>query len=201
MFPNDQIQTTRPETLVAAIRNVSASGSDDQKKFLSLLSGKTVGSSFVGMVHVLNAETSHSNQSSHATSLQAASQFEWGGFFASGKGQFGVDKDFSNNVKNLLSTADLTSHCSLITMGAIPTIKANEIAQTIKELKDDPQEVMGQLAAIQGATDSDMKTMGSEAAKSRTGQQFMSLNSNYIKSSVSAVSEHQDSVNKIIEQL
>lgn len=199
MFPSDQIQTTRPETLVAAIKNISASGSDDQKKFLSLLSGKTVGSSFVGMVHVLNSETSHSNQSSHATSLQAASQFEWGGFFASGKGQFGVDKDFSNNVKNLLSTADLTSHCSLITMGAIPTIKASDIAQSIKMMKDSPEEVMSQLQTIQGATDSDMKTMGSEASKSKIGQQFMSLNSNYIKSAVSAVSEHQDSSNKIID--
>ena len=58
---------------------------------------------------------------------------------------------------------------------------------------------MTQLQTIQGATDSDMKTMGSEASKSKVGQQFMSLTSNYIKSTVSAVSEHQDSSNKIID--
>ncbi len=199
MFPNDQIQTTRPETLVQAIENVSANGSDDQKEFLSLLSGQTIGSSFVGMVHILRTERTDSSQRSSSSASKFASEFEWGGFFASGKGAFGVDSEFSDNIKNMLSTNDITSHCSLITMGIIPTLKSNELKTSISQLKPDATEVMGQLSAIQGATDSDINSVSSEASKAKVGQQFMSLNNSYIKEVVSNVTQSDKESNKIID--
>lgn len=199
MFPSDQIQTTRPETLVAAIENINANGTDDQKKFLSLLSGQTIGSSFVGMVHILRTERTDSTQRSNSHASKFASEFEWGGFFASGKGSFGVDSEFSDNIKNMLSTNDITSHCSLITMGIIPTLKSNELKTSISQLKPDATEVMGQLSAIQGATDSDINSVSSEASKAKVGQQFMELNNSYIKEVVSNVTQSDKESNKIID--
>lgn len=199
IFPDDQIQTTRPETLVQAIENVSAKGSDDQKKFLSLLSGQTIGSSFVGMVHILRTEKTDSTQTSSASASKFASQFEWGGFFASGKGAFGVDSDFSNNIKNMLSTNDITSHCSLVTMGIIPSLKSNILETSISQMKPDATEVMGQLSSIQGATDTDINSVSSEASKAKVGQQFMELNNSYIKEVVSNVTQSDKEANKIID--
>jgi hypothetical protein len=199
MFPDDQIQTTRPETLVQAIENVSANGTDDQKKFLSLLSGQTIGSSFVGMVHILRTEKTDSTQTSSASASKFASEFEWGGFFASGKGAFGVDSDFSNNIKNMLSTNDITSHCSLVTMGIIPSLKSNVLETSISQMKPNATEVMGQLSAIQGATDTDINSVSSEASKAKVGQQFMELNNSYIKEVVSNVTQSDKEANKIID--
>ena len=67
-FPGDQIQTTDPQTLVNAIRNADSSGKTDQNKLLSLLSGQTIGSSFVGMVHVLQTESTENSSKTNSSS-------------------------------------------------------------------------------------------------------------------------------------
>ena len=201
-FPdqNDKIETTDLKSLQAAIKNAnSTTGKSEDNKFLSLLSGQTIGSSFVGMVHVLQVENTNSSQKSNAAAGSFQSEFEWGGFFASGKGSFGVDADFSNNIKNMLSTSNLTSHCSLVTMGIIPTLKSNNVKTSISQLKPSATEVMGQLAAIQGATDSDVNSLSSEAAKAKAGSQFMELNNSYVTSVVSNLSTVDNNNNKLID--
>ncbi len=195
----DRIDTTKPETLMAAIKDADTKGGDSTGESLALLSGQTIGSSFVGMIHVLQTESTDSSQKSSAASAKIASQFEYGSFFASGKGTFGVDKDFSNNIKNMLSNSELTSHCSLVTMGIIPTLKSNNVKTSISQLKPDATEVMGQLAAIQGATDTDVESVTSESGKAKAGQQFISLNNSYITSVVSNLSEVDNNNNKVID--
>lgn len=200
-FPDssDKIETTDLKSLEEAVKNVSTTGGNDNNKFLSLLSGQTIGSSFVGMVHVLQTEDTNSSQKSNAAAASFQSEFEWGGFFASGKGSFGVDSDFSNNIKNMLSTSNLTSHCSLVTMGIIPTLKSNNVKTSISQLKPSATEVMGQLAAIQGATDTDVNSLSSEAAKAKAGSQFIELNNSYVTSVVSNLSTVDNNNNKLID--
>lgn len=200
LFPDDQIQTTDPKTLAAAIKNASTStGKSDDNKFLSLLSGQTIGSSFVGMIHVLQVENTNSSQMSNAAAANFQSEFSWGGFFASGNGSFGVDSDFSNNVKNMLSTSNVTSHCSLVTMGIIPSLKSNNVKTSISQLQPSATEVMGQLAAIQGATDSDVNSVSSEAGKAKAGKQFIELNNSYVTSVVSNLTKADNDNNKMID--
>ena len=100
LHPDELIDVTKKEDLKSAIEDGTGS-----KKNLSLLSGQTVGSSFIGMVHVLQVEKTDSSQRSDAVSAKAQSEMEWGGFFASGSGNFGVDGSFSDNIKNMLSTS------------------------------------------------------------------------------------------------
>ena len=190
---DDAIIVTKPESLAKALDDDSATN------YLSLLSGQTVGSSFVGMVHVLQEEDTSSKQSSSAVSSNLQAKMEFGGWFASSKGSFGVDSSFSDNIKNMLSTSDLNSHCSVVTMGLIPTLKSNKVTTSISQLKPDATEVMGQLSAIQSATDTDVTSVSSEANKAKSGAQFIALNNGYIKEVVSNLSEVENKDNQMID--
>jgi hypothetical protein len=189
-----RIETTNQASLESKIDK------PDVSKFLTILSGQTIGSSFVGMVHVLQAESTDSSQRTNAASAKIASEFEYGGFFASGKGTFGVDSDFSDNVKSLLSNSELTSHCSLVTMGIIPSLKSDDAIKTsISAMQQDPSKVMGQLSAIQAATDGDVQSVAAGAEKAKTGKQFITLNNSYIATCVSELTKSDTNKNRQID--
>ena len=84
LFPDNMINTNDP----ASIAKIEGTAETEGEKSFTLLSGATYGSSFVGMVHVLNTTETNSSQSmeSVATSLQET--FDIGGWFASGTGGF-----------------------------------------------------------------------------------------------------------------
>jgi len=166
---------------------------------LSLLSGKTIGSSFVGLVHFEQHENTNSSQTSSASTKAANAEFQYGGWFASYEGKFGVTKDVSDSVKNLFSNSTVTSHCALITMGLIPSIKSNLITTTVSKLQPDAKEVMDQLSAIQGATDSITTTQGSAASSAKAGSQFIELNNSYVTNVVSNLGVIENNNNKVID--
>ena len=172
---------------------------DDKSSPLKLLSGQTKGSSFVGMVHVLQTESTSSSQSSSATSAAASASMEWGGMFANYSGKFGVDSSFSDSVKQLLSQSNISAHCCLVTMGIIPSIKSDLVTTSISSLKPDAKEVMDQLATIQGATDKDVNSASAAANNAKAGQQYIELNNSYVKNVVSSVHEAQNKDNKMID--
>lgn len=174
-------------------------GANADKAVLHILSGATNGSSFVGMVHILQTEKSSSSQASSAKSKELEASLEMGSFLASKSGKFGVDRSFSDSIKSLLSTSNIQAHASIVTMGLIPSIKSSEIKTTVSTLKPDAQEVMAQLSAIQGATDSNVKTMSSDANKARTGERFMELNNSYVKGIVSNLGQIDNANNKVID--
>jgi hypothetical protein len=183
-----------PEEITAAASVPAKAG-----EVLSLLSGQTVGSSFVGMVHVLQVEETKSAQSSAAVSAQAKAVLEFGAFYAHGKGEFGSDAEFSNSVKSMLSNSELSSHCSLVTMGLIPSLKSNQVKTSISQLKPSASEVMEQLGAIQGSTSSTVNSISSDANAAKAGAQAISLNNSYITGVVSNLSTVDNDNNKIID--
>ena len=190
-YPSDIIPSD--PTAMAALINV------DNKNKLHILSGKTIGSSFVGLVHFEQHENTDSSQNSNASTKAANASFEYGGWFADYEGKFGITKDVSDNVKKMFSTTNVTSHCSLITMGLIPSIKSNLIKTTVNTLKPDATEVMSQLSAIQGATDSTVKTIGSSASDAKVGSQYIELNNSYITNVVSNLGVIENNNNQVID--
>lgn len=58
---------------------------------------------------------------------------------------------------------------------------------------------MGQLSAIQSATDTDVTSVSSEANKAKSGAQFIALNNGYIKEVVSNLSEVENKDNQMID--
>jgi len=196
LFPDNMINTNSPES----IAKIEATADTKQDKSFNILSGATYGSSFVGMVHILNTTDSSSTQSmeSIASSMQAT--FDIGGWFASGTGGFGVADSFSNSAKNLLSTQNIQSHCSLVTMGIIPSIKSNQVKIGVQGFSDfDPAKQMQQLATLQGATASENNSISSAADAARTGQQMITLKNATITSTLSGLANIDDGANNIID--
>ncbi len=189
-----KIDTTNIASMQAMI---SGEGSDDAG--LQLLSGATYGSSFVGMVHILQAEKSQSSQSTSSVSASLSTSIQQHLSLFNAQGKFGLDSSFADSVKNLLSTSNLQSHASVLTMGLIPTIVSNKVATTVQALKPDPKEIMGQLAAIQGSTDSETNSTAHDAEKAKSGQSFMQLNNEYVKNVASSLGSFDNSNNQVID--
>ena len=90
---------------------------------MNILSGCSMGSSFGGMVHVLRQEGTSSTQTMNSVASSLQGQMEVGAWWAKMKGGFGVDSQFANDAKKLLSTQNIQSHVSMVVMGVIPSIK------------------------------------------------------------------------------
>ncbi len=196
IFPDDMIKINSP----ASIEKISREQETKQAKYFNLLSGATYGSSFIGMVHVLRESSTQSRQAmfSAAASLQA--QMEIGAWFESIEGGFGVSSSFSNSAKKLLSQQQISSHISLVVMGLIPTIEANDIQLAVKQFSNfSPDQMMGELAALQNATTAEESSVHQGAQNARTGGQLQALQGAKIKSVMTAVSEHQDGSNKMLD--
>ncbi|WP_163997096.1 hypothetical protein [Pyxidicoccus caerfyrddinensis] len=195
VFSSDAISTDHPEKLVADV--ITKPGSSNA---LKLISGATYGSSFVGMVHVLRSESTASSQEmfSAVDSLQAT--MTTGGWFANAQGGFGVSDSFSNDVKRMLSLQQISSHCSIITMGSIPSIKSNMVKVGVKQFADfDPAAMMDKLATLQNATATDQDSVSASAAAARTGNQMLQMQATQVKSVMSGLGDIDDGQNKMLD--
>eukprot|EP00546_Thalassionema_frauenfeldii_P008442 CAMPEP_0178921534 /NCGR_PEP_ID=MMETSP0786-20121207/15618_1 /TAXON_ID=186022 /ORGANISM="Thalassionema frauenfeldii, Strain CCMP 1798" /LENGTH=189 /DNA_ID=CAMNT_0020595731 /DNA_START=2075 /DNA_END=2640 /DNA_ORIENTATION=+ len=115
-------------------------------------------------------------------------------------GEYGVGKEFAQAAKNLASSSELSSHCALITRGVIPNIASNTVKTTVYNLKPDATEIMSQLGAIQGSSNQVAnESMEAMATKAKEGQQFITLNSEYLASAVSALGTYDNENNQVID--
>jgi hypothetical protein len=196
LFQDNMIKTND----VASIAKIEAASETPKDKSFSILSGATYGSSFVGMVHVLNTSDTRSSQDMESVASSLQEQFQVGSWFATESGGFGVDSSFSDSAKSLLSTQSIQSHCSAITMGIIPSIKSNQVKLGVQQFADfDPGKEMQQLAVLQGATASDSNTVAASADAARTGQQMVTLKNSTITSALSSLADIDDGANRIID--
>lgn len=84
-----------------------------ENKF-SIISGMTFGSSFVGMVHILKTSSTTANQDMSAVVGTMQAQMDAGAWFEKMSGGFGVNSSIANDVKNLLSAQNISSHVTMI---------------------------------------------------------------------------------------
>lgn len=172
---------------------------EDQAKGMPVLIGATYGSSFVGFVHFEQIEKTKSSQSARSAAAQASGSIKEGLFLAKMEGSFGVDAETARTAKEMMSSSDIQSHCSVITMGLIPSIKSNNIKSVVEALKGSPKDHMAQLAATQDASNSGIQSMASLAGQSKKGQSVEKMNTEYIKGSVDAVANIDTQSNKVID--
>jgi len=185
---------------VASLQKISNQADTPNEKSLSLLSGATYGSSFVGMVHVLRKDETNSSQSMTSLAASMQEQFSVGGWFAKESGGFGVDASFSNDIKNLLSSQNVTSHISLITMGSIPSIKSNQVQIGVKTFADfDPAKMMANLAVLANATTSDQQSVANSATAAQTGAQMLAIQGSTVQNVMLGLSNLDDGANKILD--
>mmetsp|Transcript_10582 Transcript_10582/g.16153 ORF Transcript_10582/g.16153 Transcript_10582/m.16153 type:complete len:498 (+) Transcript_10582:75-1568(+) len=195
-FPDDPIQTD-PTTMAKLALQPKP---DDRKNVMHLLSGCSKASSFVGYVHLYKTEATSSSQmsSSVASAVKSASK-SWSTFSAN-IGNFGTNSSDAKTISNLVSTAQIQNSCNFHCEGVIPSIKSNDINTTLKNLKPSAEELMSQLGAIQGQSDSavnDSMQAGGNA-DGMQGAQFMQMKGGNLEATVLAVSETTTS-NKVID--
>ncbi|KAI0128318.1 hypothetical protein BJ170DRAFT_323829 [Xylariales sp. AK1849] len=196
LFPGNKLDPTSGSSMMKCAMNESQ---EDKEKF-SIISGTTFGSSFVGMVHVLNSTNTSASESMEAAAASMQRTMETGAWFANASGKVGVDAKFASDVKNLLSQQNVQSHVTVLTMGVIPSMVANEVSIAVDKFANfDPKSNMEAVAAMQNATSSEQATVQSIAEASRTSGQAAEMQNKTIEASLSALATIDDGKNKILD--
>lgn len=185
---------------IASMQEAANEEGTDSEEKLHLLSGATYGSSFIGMVHVLRTESTKSSQDMLSTAAKLQSQMKVGGWFSKASGGFGVDSSFARDVKNLLSSQQISSHVSIVAMGCIPNIKSNEVQLGVKTIADfDPASMMGKLAALANSTKSDQESVDQAAEAARTGAEMLSIRGADVANVMSGLEKIDSGQNKMLD--
>ncbi len=196
MYRDDTIKTDSPASIIEIARNAQT----DNEKVMTIVSGATYGSSFVGMVHILNNTRTVSSEKIRniASSIQAqVTAKKW---FASLSGGFGLNEQFANDIKSLLSTQDIMSHCTITTRGSIPSIKSNQVKLAVQQFAEfDGKAAMENVAALQNATASAKDSVDESAEKARLGQQMVALKNAQIQGVLTGLSEIDSGSNQILD--
>lgn len=170
------------------------------KPSMTLISGVTYGSSFVGMVHILNSSSTSTSEKLIEIASHAQVQLEVGSWFNKKSGAFGVNSKFANDVKNLLSTQNVQSHVTMTCMGLIPTIKSNEIKLGVKEFANfDGKSSMEQISALDQAVSAEQETVQQSAEAARKGGEMVSLKSGTIKAALESLGDLARDNDKILD--
>ncbi|CAP65873.1 uncharacterized protein PODANS_5_10810 [Podospora anserina S mat+] len=196
LFPGKKLDPTSGTSMMKCAMNESQ---EDKQKF-SIISGTTFGSSFIGMVHVLNSTHTSASESMEAAAMSMQRTMDTGAWFAKAEGKVGVNAKFASDVKNLLSQQNVQSHVTVLTMGVIPSMVANEVSIAVEKFANfDPKANMEAVAAIQNATSSEQATVQSMAEASRTSGQASEMQGKAIEASLSALATIDDGKNKILD--
>lgn len=173
---------------------------DDSSNGLPILSGAAYGSSFVGMIHLLKKDSTGNGPSmtNIATGLQE--RFKVGSWFEESSGGFGVDPSFSDDIKNLLSAQKITSHITVVVMGAIPSIKSNTLAMGVKTFADfDAAKMTAGLATLSNATAAEKNTVEQAASSAKTSARMMAMQGSTIQSVMLGLGKIDQTSNKVMD--
>lgn len=196
MYRNDMLKTDDPGNM---IQTAMEAGTENEQA-MTIVSGATYGSSFVGMVHVLNTQNTMSSERVRSIAESIQTQFKVQSWLADVSGGFGLSQQFADSVKSLLSTQEISSHCTLTTHGSIPSIKSNQVKMAVKEFTSfDGKSAMDDLAGLQNTTNSDKASVDASAESARLGNQMVALKNAQIKGVLSSLGEIDDGSNKIID--
>lgn len=196
MFKDDMLKTDDPANMIATMAN----GSTDNEKYMSIVSGATYGSCFVGMVHILNTSKTISSERMNSIADKIQSQFKIRKWILNASGGFGVAESFAEDVKDLLSTQEISTHCNITTRGSIPSIKANNVKMAVKSFAEfDGKSTMEKMAVLQNATTADRDSIDASAEKARVGGQIIALHNAEIKGVLTGLNDIDNSDNKVLD--
>jgi len=174
---------------------------DDKPKYsMQMLTGCAKQSSFVGYVHVLKTEATEQSQDTAAVASAVSASINNQLGYAAQTGSFSMSSQASSAVNSLLSTAQLTTNCSLTCMGIIPSIVCSDALTVVQQMDPNPALVMTQLEAISSRSNTDANEgMASSASNAQQGAQFQALNNEHLRTSVQTLAEGQSITNSIID--
>ncbi len=196
MYPDDMLKPEDPAsmTVTALLANTPA------EKTMSIVSGATYGSCFVGMVHILNTTSTISSEQIRTMADSIQAQCKLKSWLSNLSGGIGINTSFSNDIKSLLSVQDITSHCTITTRGSIPSIKSNTVKMAVKEFANfDGAAAMKNISALQNATASEKDSVDESAAKARMGENMLSMKNAQTKGVLEGLNAIDDGNNKVLD--
>ncbi len=127
-------QTKKLKREPRSMKQIAISENDsDQDEGITIISGAAYGSSFVGMVHIVKNERIATNPSNEELN-RLQERIKLSGWVQYQSGGVGVDSSVVEDIKRMLSSYEVSSHISLIVMGATPSIKSNNLSSNLKEI-------------------------------------------------------------------
>lgn len=182
------------------LENIEEQEGTASEKSFNIISGATLGSSFVGMVHVLTTEDTTSSQDVKTAANDIAARFSMGATFAGLKGGFGIDKNFGEDIKAMLSSQNINSHVTLITAGYIPTLKSNMVCVGVKQFANfDPSAMMTDLLKLSDYTSAERRSVQQAATAARTKGEFVQLKTAAVTSVMQSLKALDDGQNKMLD--
>lgn len=152
------------------------------------------------MVHVLNSTNTDASEGLEAAIMSMQRTMDAGAWFARVEGKVGVNAKFASDVKNLLSQQNVQSNVTVLSMGVIPSMVANEVQNTVKEFVNfDPKANIEAVAAMQNAKSSEQATMQSMAEASRASGQTSEVNGKTIVAALSTLATADGDKNRILD--
>lgn len=196
MYRDDMLKVDSPQNIISTAANAQT----DKEKAITIVSGATYGSCFVGMVHILNTAETLSSERINSIAESIQSQCKAGKWFSNASGGFGINSQFAQNVKSLLSSQEITSNCTITTRGSIPSIKSNQVKMAVQQFSAfDGKSAMESIAALQNATATEKDTVDSSAEAARLGQQMVSLKNAQTTAVLTGLNEIDSGSNMIID--
>ena len=204
LFPDDNIPSTSMslEDAYNLIKEASANTDGKEKNRFTIISGMTMGSCFVGMVHILNTSNTAAQEIMQDVkqTLQVQAQMDAASWFAKMSGGFGADFNLAESVKSLFSTQNIQSHVTLACLGVIPSIVSNEVQLSVEGFsKFDPASSMEALSILDSSTADQADSIKGAAEAARKGQEMVTLKTSTMKAALTALGEIDDGRNKVLD--
>lgn len=184
------INTTDLASMIQA--SESQGGAADANN-LTLLTGANYGSSFIGMVHMVNNEMTGTGLGADQEEAMQE-QLRLGGWLKAATGGFGVDESMLDNVRKLLSTQNVSTHVNLIVLGGVPSLASSQLRMGVATLLDDPKRV-----GAAGHPDESRQTASSMADNSIKGGQRVALQSGLMQSVIQGLGNIDHGSNKVVD--
>lgn len=157
-FPNDGIDMENPKT------QKSSAGST-----MDIITGASYGSSFVGMVHILNSQESNDNVTDQMID-SLNKKMKLGGWLAENTGGLGVPEEIIKEVKTAIDSRKVNSHITLLTMGTFTSISSKSLKMGLDTLTQPNQS-----SETLSEDDSSNETVGSDAKESVRKKQSLEV--------------------------
>jgi hypothetical protein len=180
------IDVSDPQNLVKLASETTASNGSE----INLLTGAAYGSSFVGMVHILDSLESNDNVSDEMM-IKLNNKMRLGGWLAENTGGLGVSESVLDEVKKMLDTRTVNSHITLLTMGAVPSIASNKLKLGLDGLMKP--------SSSKYQNDDELTTIDSSASKSVRQRRAVERDNSKNKSILSELQKVDSQTNQVLD--
>jgi hypothetical protein len=167
----------------------------EQTASLSIITGASYGSSFVGMVHILKSDANRSDDFENIKE-NIEKKMQIGGWLENTAGGFGINETAMNEVKALLSSQSVSSHISIIATGAIPSFKSGELNQSVNKLATVDEDTVKSIVSISKA---EKPTTSSDATEAQQRALLLNVQNARINAIMKNMQAIDQSKNRVLD--